>query len=98
MSTTRMPGTRLLSHFGTPYGNALTCHAGITSRSSVTEKTRPQPPKISRWSLRSMTSHSTQFTERSPLAVRGLYHCLLFRSHLPQGSDGTVNFWDKDAR
>ena len=80
------------------YVYVLTCHPGITSRSSVTEKTHPRQPKISQWSSRSMTSHSTQFTERSPLAVRNLRDCLFLRIYLPKGSDGTVNFWDKDAR
>ena len=80
------------------YGNVLTYHPGITFLSSVTEKTRHQPPKISRWSLRSMTSHSTRFTEHSLPAVRSPRHCLLLRTHLLPGSDGTVNFWDKDAR
>ena len=97
MSTTRMPRKRFLTRFMF-HRKALTCHAEITFRSSVTEKTRPRPPKISRWSLRSMISHSTQFTERSLLVVRGFCHCSLVRTHFPQGADGTVNFWDKDAR
>ena len=36
--------------------------------------------------------------EHSLLAVRRLCHRLLPPTHLLQGSDGTVNFWDKDAR
>ena len=71
---------------------------GTTSRSSVTERIRPRPPKISQWSSRSTTSHFIQFTERSPLAVRDLHDFVLPHAHPPSGSDGTVNFWDKDAR
>jgi mRNA export factor len=77
---------------------SLTHHPGITSRSSATEKTPPRLPKISQWCLRSTTFHSTQFTEHSLLAVRDLRDRFLLRAYWPLGSDGTVNFWDKDAR
>lgn len=83
MSTTRMPRERLLNHFEMFSEVTLTCRAGTISRLSVTGKTRPQPPKISRSSLQSMTSHSTRFTERSLLAVRGLCRYFLPRTHLP---------------
>ena len=92
-----MPRKPFLTRFASNW-SVLTCHAEITFRSNATEKTRPQPPKISRWSLRSTIFHSTRFTEHFPLAVRDFRHCLPLPTHPPQGADGTVNFWDKDAR
>ena len=92
---TKMPRMHLSEPFSP---HALTPHQGITSLSSATEKIRPRPRKISRLFLRSTTFRFTQFTEHSPPAVRDSCECLLPHAYWSQGSDGTVNFWDKDAR
>jgi len=95
MSMTKMPRMYLSEPFSS---HALTPYQGITSLSSATEKIRPRARKISRLFLRSMTFRSTQFTERSPPAVRDPCEYLPLHAYWSQGSDGTVNFWDKDAR
>jgi len=86
-------------HLSEPLSShALTLHQGITSLSNATEKIRPRARKISRLFLRSTTFRFTRFTEHSPPAVRDPCERLLLRAYWSQGSDGTVNFWDKDAR
>lgn len=48
-----------------------------------------------------MTSPSTRYMAHSPLVVRNPYTMFYSRSVFrleETGSDGTIHFWDKDAR